>query len=308
MPIVAAALVLALWLAGDHVSFRAAHNRQTLPPRWEFGSNPRWISWSGFGDGFRLNDLTLLRQYPDAEGVDLSFSSIGQGDYSELTKLPHLMALMVSNDVTDRDCLQIARCTSLEQLSLQYTAITDEGLANIAVLDCLKTLHLPSATTDVAMRRLARARLPLQSLWLEGSQVGNAGAQYLAAFPNLTYLNVSATQVTGDGLRSLRTLNQLTTLHADNLELSDEFCDTLRQLPELRKVSILNSNITDRGVAILAGHPQLELLYLGGTQVTDQGLEWLARSRSIIRVGYSERMSPEAIKKFELRNPRPPHL
>ncbi|MCA9090523.1 MAG: hypothetical protein KDA90_18025 [Planctomycetaceae bacterium] len=296
-----------IWLA---IRFSGRDNIGSQTPRlsWEFGSNQQWLDWNGVDSPDRTNDLTLLRRYPDAIGLDLGFSRVDGGNYSEIRGLHHLEVLVASCDASDDDCLPISQCSQLERLSLEYTQVTDAGLARIAQLNRLKYLTLPSAATDFAIQQFATARLPLQSLSLSATRIGDSGAAYLAAFPQLTYLNISRTRITDDGFRAIGSLKQLTVLHADDLTLTDRCCSMLRRLPCLRKLSLRNAAISDRGVEQLAHLPKLEMLYLGGTKVTDRGLKSLARLPHILKVGYSSQMSPAAIKNFEEQHPCPPNL
>lgn len=95
-------------------------------------------------------------------------------------------------------------------LNLAGTAITDDGLAQIAALPNLTRLHL------------------------EKTAIGDAGLDHLAGLQQLEYLNLYATKVTDAGVDKLTGLSGLHKLYLWQSEVTDAGADKLRAaIPEI---------------------------------------------------------------------------
>ncbi len=129
--------------------------------------------------------LAQLGAQPELRWLDLSHLPIGNDVVRQLASQPQ----------------------TLQQLSLEATAV-DDGLADwLAQTDQLTELDLSlTAVTDRAVTRLA-GELPLETLWLTGSRVGNGTLERAGEWEALEAIDVQRTAVEPaavDRLRQLR--------------------------------------------------------------------------------------------------------
>jgi len=106
---------------------------------------------------------------------------------------------------------------------------------------------------------------PLETLWLIGDRVTDAGLEHLKGLKALECLIVESNQLTGDGLRHLRGLPNLKCLSFRSPELSDADLEHVQELKSLRKLKVLGrAKVTPYGAAKLqAALPNCECDLLG---------------------------------------------
>lgn len=92
--------------------------------------------------------------------------------------------------------------------------------------------------------------------------VSDATCDTLAAFEQLTFLDVSRTAVTGVGLRALARSRSLTGLDLSFLALRDIDVAVLVELQGLRYLNLAGNALTDRVLDTLAQLPRLEALVI----------------------------------------------
>jgi hypothetical protein len=124
------------------------------------------------------------------------------GEQTELRWLD-LSHLPVGNDAVQQLAPQPQ---TLRQLSLEATAV-DDGLADwLAQAEQLTELDLSLTTvTDRGLQRLAPG-LPLETLWLTGSRVGNATLEQARGWDALEAIDVQRTAVERSAVDRLRQL------------------------------------------------------------------------------------------------------
>src|SRR3954470_22968965 len=97
----------------------------------------------------------------------------------------------------------------LETLSLEFTSVTDSGLAHISGLARLRRLDLSGTLiTDAGLIRLQRLTL-LEELSLHQSAVTDAGLVHIGGLPQLRRIELGGTPVTDAGFFHLRGLREL---------------------------------------------------------------------------------------------------
>jgi Leucine-rich repeat (LRR) protein len=150
--------------------------------------------------------------------------------------------------VTDDDLRLIGKLRGVTSLSLNFTAISDQGLAQIAQMSQLKYLGLSrTRITSRGIRDLAEMK-DLQNLHIDGTQVDDGGLETIGSFANLRMLGLGGTQVTSTGIGQLS------------------------RLPELRFLSLSLTTVDDAVLDDLVALPKLEILSVDGTQLSGQGL------------------------------------
>jgi hypothetical protein len=113
------------------------------------------------------------------------------------------------SNVTDKEIGLIAQCPQVVELTLENTAITDQGLEKLRPIKQLRRLILNDCAISAAGLEIL-AGLPLHetvtSLGLRGTKIKGDDMKWLKDFSSLQRLDVSGTQVTDDSLPALQTL------------------------------------------------------------------------------------------------------
>lgn len=106
-------------------------------------------------------------------------------------------------DVSDAGVAALAECRRLKHLNLEKTRITNRALAVAARLP-LEELDLSqTAVTDDGLKQLA-GLTRLTTLWLTGTSIGDAGLRHLTPLKTLESLALNQTRVTAAGVRALQ--------------------------------------------------------------------------------------------------------
>jgi hypothetical protein len=159
-----------------------------------------------------LSGLSQLRVL-EARGVTPSKDS-----WSVLGRLRRLEILAVSGEeLTDDALAELALLTQLRELRSKSNSsrVTDAGLKSLANLQQLEVLELSGhGVTDEGFAHLPRLpRLRVLSLELHRSQVTDRGVAQLAALKQLTDVHLWGIMATEEGLLPLAELRGLATVH-----------------------------------------------------------------------------------------------
>jgi len=121
-----------------------------------------------------------------------------------------------------------------------------------------------------------RRGLYLEGLYLEGTQVTDAGLVNLKDMTGLVMLRLADTQITGSGFVYLK------------------------ELTNLEDLVLYDTKVTDAGLEHLTGLTNLDWLALGGTQVTDAGLVHLKHLTSLTSlILLDTQVTEEGVKKLQ---------
>jgi internalin A len=142
-------------------------------------------------------------------------------DYLSHVKVVWLNASLVGTDLTLE---QVGRLTSLQQLRLDESSVSDAGLAHLSALGNLAQLNL------------------------EGTHISDAGLAHLKGLTKLSILDIDGTRVTDAGLVHLEGLTNLSTLRLDGTRVTDAGLVHLKRLTNLSELSLSGSKVTDAGV------------------------------------------------------------
>ncbi len=145
----------------------------------------------------------------------------------------------------------------LTHLNLNYTHVTDAGLANFK--DCKN----------------------LTVLGLDNTQVTDAGLVNFKGCTGLTSLSLSRTRVTDAGLANFKDCKQLTRLYLDSAPVGDAGVAHFRECENLTVLHLGFTRVTDAGLARLKDCKKLERLNLAGTSIGDAGLAHLKDCRAL---------------------------
>jgi hypothetical protein len=170
-----------------------------------------------------------------------------------------LTAVGVSFDGTnasDADLKPLVSLSHLHRLDLEYTTITDNGLAFI-------DSHFPSIT-----------RLDLQD-----TQISGAGLKHVAALKHLEILLLGKLEASSQELRSIASLSNLQSLAIRQSKLED---GALKFLPTLTNLKSLDLRYTPLADSIV--EPLSEMAHLDELTLIDTGLspETIERLRALL--------------------------
>ena len=142
-------------------------------------------------------------------------------DYLGHVKVVWLNASWVGTDTTLE---QVGRLTSLQQLRLDESSVSDAALAHLSALSNLSRLNL------------------------EGTHISDAGLAHLTGLTKLSILDIDGTRVTDAGLIHLEGLTNLSTLRLDGTRVTDAGLVHLKRLTNLSELSLAGTKVTDAGM------------------------------------------------------------
>lgn len=161
--------------------------------------------------------------------------------------------------------------SSVIQIYLRNTKVTDAGVAQLKDLPRLKSLDLrDTQATDAGFAPL-KGLIRLESLDLRGTRVTDAVLAHMQELTQLKWLDLSGTQVTDAGLTHLKGLTRLELLALDNSRISDTGLEHLKGLTAIETLHLNGTQLTDAGLKHLKRLTRLKLLVLDNTQVTRAG-------------------------------------
>lgn len=161
---------------------------------------------------------------------------------------------------------------SLEHVSL--TRATDDALIGLG--SCKRLRNLTLRGEQISDRGVEHLRgLPLNSVWLMNTNVGNRGMAVFATMPNLKLLRLEGSQVDDSGLESLAALTRLEVLEVSESKVGGSGLRHIARLPNLRLLLLNRTAVSDEGVAHLGASPSLIILDLTETGIRGDCLEQL---------------------------------
>ena len=162
---------------------------------------------------------------------------------------------------------------------------TNADMAILATLPGLKELFLNGTDiTDAGLRHL-RGLKHLEQLELRFTKVTGARLNHLAGLSNLRRLDLSLTKVDDDAMRQLKGLTKLQDLNLNQTPVGDAGLEHLRQLPELRTLDLAGTRVTDAGLTYLRSLNKLRDVHLfDNSGVTDAGVASLKDARPELHI------------------------
>lgn len=170
--------------------------------------------------------------------------------------------------------------SALESLDLStshFSTSTLEWLLSLKDMKELRFDFLKIRDSDL----LGLKDLPaLETLWLTGTEVGNAAAESLAQLPALRNLVIKKTRITEEGLSKVADIAEIESLYLP-AQTSDAGLMALSGAKKLRLLDISFTRISDQGLSALSAFTELSELYLNDTGVGDPGMTHLAKVPSL---------------------------
>lgn len=240
-----------------------------------------------------------------AEAVALVKRLGGSAEINYRSGKPHVEAVdLRETQVTDEELGRVViALPTLRTLSLEYTPISDAGLAHLKQLSNLQNLDLSQVDhpfTDAGIEHLA-GMSTLESLDLEGSHISDVGVKHLQelhrlrdlwlfgiftdtglqsieGLTNLTRLWISSPNISDVGLKHLAHLSRLELLSLADTPINGSGLVHVETLVGIVELSLENTAIEDRALDHLMSLRNLESLHLTGTRVTVMRVEQLRKS------------------------------
>ena len=181
-------------------------------------------------------------------------------------EMMYLRGSMVSLDATvvmsDGDLPQLERIRTLESLTLDFSDVTDKGMAAIARLPRLKSLSLRQCNVTGSglpdLRRLAT----LEELNLHATPLRSSHAMALGSLGGLRRLSVRDTAITNDVVALVLRLPRLESLDLSYCEVRLSSLRADLRTANLRDLALDGCELDAEDIAAVAAVPRLESLSL----------------------------------------------
>ena len=163
--------------------------------------------------------------------------------------------------------------TSLRELDLGGTDVSDTGLKQIAAMTQLRMLKLSynSDLSDDGLSFLV-GMTELRELDLSNTKISDGALIHLKGMANLQTLNLSNTLVTNAGLENLPRITNLQTLNLSRIHITDAGLENLPRITNLRSLDLSYTQVTDAGMKHLESMNVIPKQGLQETRVGDAGL------------------------------------
>ncbi len=233
-------------------------------------------------NGARVTDqgVSVLLEFPNITSLDLGDTAVTEATLVPLLRQHRqLETIWLQGTAAGDASLEVLGGTStLQELLIPRTRITDKGLKHLARLPVLEELDLSeTAVGDNGMASLSASRT-LTNLALEQSEVSDAALEHLARMPALEQINLIDTRITGTGLASLSRAPRLNRLYLDRTLVSEVGLEHVAAMRSLELLSLTGTRVTDAGLAKLESAKQLRQLYVGAIPASPEAIVRLRRA------------------------------
>lgn len=186
---------------------------------------------------------------------------------------------------------QLHHYPNLQGLRLLGNITLDELKALPSTLPHLRHLDLGECTGEAKSPAAIEylATLPLESLNVKGAQIGDHGAQLLAANLSLKKLNVADGGISEVGAKTLAAHPSLESLDMSGNRIDARGAAHLATSQSIQTLRLCCCGVTDSGIQALARNNRLASLDVSGNHIGDDALRALATSSSLtsLDVGYN---------------------
>lgn len=190
--------------------------------------------------------------------------------------------LQISDSAITNKALEALRGKWIKELDVSYTAVTDDGLKNVAEIRGLDALELNGleGVTDKSLEYLLPLKLYLLSL--DSTRVTDAGVVKLTAIPTLHVLSLTGCEnITDRSVLAFKDHPKMTNLSVSSTKVSSK---ALGQLTGLTCLRVNFNDFDDNDIKNLSGLKELEVLYMRGSKITPKGVKMLSRLPKLNRI------------------------
>ena len=220
-----------------------------------------------------VDHVVSVRLKSHGTRADLQQAVDRLGDLVQVRRM-NLMGIAVKDDAL----VQVERMSRLESLLLQFTSISDGGLAHMRNLTNIKTLLIAGGISDAGLVHL-KELTKLSDLTLQRTQISDAGLAHLSGLASLSELSLSDNKLSDAGLVHLKGLTNLSRLDLRRTQVSDAGLVHLKGLGQLSRLNLSYTQVSDAGLVHLKGLTKLSRLDVDySTRVTDEGIKTLKQA------------------------------
>ena len=183
----------------------------------------------------------------------------------------------------DRDLISIGHLSQVWNLSLDFSPVTDDGLAHLEGLVELERLYLPF------------------------TEVGDAGLVHLKGLTDLRQLSLQGDSITDEGLDAIwKELTNLEVLDLDRTRVNGKGLAQLKGLKRLVRLSLRGAPVDDAALKHLQGMTGLRELFLDDTRVTYTGVREIQKALPNLKISRRFRINRNIVpRRRKTRNPVP---
>ena len=214
----------------------------------------------------------------DVGSEDFNVSYVGNVHMQIVSSFRSLKRLSLECCVSVADASLLSSLTSLVELDLSYTSISDQSLRAISIsLTRLTQLDLTDCDSITAEGFACLSSLTsLEALDVYGTNITDEGLYAIStSLTRLNKLNLeSCRSITAEGFACLSSLTSLEELHVYGTNITDEGLNAIStSLTRLTKLSLGRCHsITAEGFACLSSLTSLKKLFVSQTNITEEGL------------------------------------
>ncbi|GAC1353666.1 MAG: hypothetical protein NVSMB47_06510 [Polyangiales bacterium] len=186
-----------------------------------------------------------------------------------------------------------AAAPTLVELGVEMCKLDDKLIALLGA--CTELRELRASNDPISATGLrALSHLALETLAIEGSDLGGAGRDVLASFPHLTTLVASNAKIDSRGAQVVASLPSLTKADLGVNPLDAAGASALASSGSLRELDLFGTGIGDDGVRALGGLHTLEHLRISEDRLSVQTLAALGRLPRVRSLDlFAARLEPE---------------
>lgn len=218
-------------------------------------------------------------------------------DFEKLDSLKKLTKLTFYGNctMTDAQAAHVGKLSTLQELAINGTALSDDGFKEFAKLKNLKSLtiwHLGwqnKALTGTGFAALAECP-KLERFNFAGSTVGDDGLKAITKVKTLTEVVCYHSRITDAGLKHLKELPKLKAINVGpqfSMRLGDTGLTTLCEIPTLERITYDETILTAASLQHLKSLKGLKELTLNKTDVSAADLEKLKTDLSGVTIKQS---------------------
>jgi len=226
-------------------------------------------------DRFTNAGIQPVSECRELTGVSLG-GNLTNDSLEHLVALPKLQSVSLGKHFTRGAFDFLGR---IEGLTTLDASELKPDLDDLKRIPKLRTLSLSGKKyNDEAAQAIADTFQSLESAYLRGTSITNAGVEHLAKIKTLKILTLDDSLVDDGMADAIRKMKQLTWLSVENCAVGDDTLAALSDCPDMWYVYLANTQVTDKGIAHLSKLKKPLALYLAECKlVTDASIESLAQ-------------------------------
>jgi hypothetical protein len=203
--------------------------------------------------------LTQLAKLGKLKLLACSYPVQGDENAAGFEQLSHLSALCVrSSEFNDATLKELSSWRELEELNLDKTSATGEGLRHLPEPDRLRFLWLDGRmVSEQGLKEIARFR---NLRWLSLSNCQQSAVevtQLLKQLPELRLLNLERASINRELMKTIGGLTHLQGLCLDGAAVCDDDVPSLLRLKDLRYLSMVDTDASVKSLQALRGLEKL---------------------------------------------------